>query len=274
MSADASLKQDVHDYWNRESCGTEFGRGPKHTHEYYDAIEEQRYRVCPEVYGFAQFTRAHGKRVLEVGVGAATDFVQWARAGAHASGVDLTEEAVEHAKHRLALDGLEADVQVADCESLPFAPDSFDLVYSMGVIHHTPDTRKAFDEIVRVCRPGGRVKIMVYHRHSMVSYVLWLKHALFKFRPWRSLAWCLHHHMESVGTKAYTFDEIRQWLDEHGVTEARVWPHLTCYDVLHTSRRPFRFAARVLANLLGHHRVGWFLFVDFRKPDREPLAPA
>ena len=260
------LKGQVRDYWNRQACGTEFSRGEKYSRRYFDRIEQHRYAVVPEIFSFAQFTRAHDKKVLEVGVGAGTDFLQWVRAGARATGVDLTTEAIAHVERRLELYGLQAEeVRVADCEKLPFEDGRFDLVYSCGVIHHTPDTRRALDEIVRVCRPGGQVKVMVYHRHSMVSYVLWIKQALLKLRPWKSLSWCLYHHMESEGTKAYTAGEIAAWLEDHEVDDVKIYPYLTYYDLLGASRSFFRSAARVVSNLLGHHRVGWFLFVEFTK---------
>src|SRR5439155_22213891 len=140
MNSEA-LKRAVHDYWNAGACNSEVAVAPKYTREYFEQIEAARYAIQPEIFSFAQFTRAHGRKVLEVGVGAGTDFLQWVRAGAQAYGVDLTDEAVEHTRRRLEIYGLEAaEIRVADAESLPYANDTFDLVYSWGVIHHTPDT--------------------------------------------------------------------------------------------------------------------------------------
>lgn len=161
-TSDRDLKARVHDYWNEAACGSTTTSKTKFSREYFDEIEAHRYRVEPEILSFADFPTARGKKVLEVGVGAGTDFLQWVKAGAHAHGVDLTSEAVDHVTARLDAYGLRAeDVRVADCESLPFEDDSFDLVYSWGVIHHTPDTHRALAEIVRVCRPGGTCKVMV-----------------------------------------------------------------------------------------------------------------
>ena len=131
-------------------------------------------------------------KVLEVGVGAGTDFLQWVRAGAGTYGVDLTEEAIEHARRRLDVYGLTAkDIRVADAEAPPCGNDTFDVVYSWGVIHHTPDTERALAEIVRVCRPGGRLKVMIYNRHSLLAYRTWVRFALLRGRPGRSLSWVL-----------------------------------------------------------------------------------
>jgi SAM-dependent methyltransferase len=147
--------------------------------------------------------------VLEVGVGLGTDFVNFVRAGAEATGVDLTEASVAAVGERLALEGLEADLRVADAESLPFADGEFDLVYSWGVIHHSPDTAAAVREIHRVLRPGGRARVMIYKHRSLVGAMLWLRYGLLAGRPLRPLRELYARHLESPGTKAYSCAEAR-----------------------------------------------------------------
>jgi ubiquinone/menaquinone biosynthesis C-methylase UbiE len=105
-------------------------------------------------------------RVLEIGCGLGTDGAQFARAGADYTGVDLTEAAVEQSRRRFELAGLPGEFRVADAEHLDFADESFDLVYSHGVLHHTPDTAGAIREVHRVLKPGGRAIVMLYHRDS------------------------------------------------------------------------------------------------------------
>lgn len=260
------LKNQVHDFWNDETCGTQFARSEVYTKQYYDDIEQHRYSTLPEVFSFAQFTRHHGQKVLEVGVGAGTDFLQWVRAGARAYGIDLTEAGIEHVRKRLELYGFQAEeLRVADCENLPYADNTFDLVYSYGVIHHTPDTEKAMAEIVRVCRPGGQGKVMIYHRHSLLTYFFWVKHALLAGKPWKSLKWVLHYHMESIGTKAYTKDEAYKMLQHLPVKDITIATELTYYDRLERFNPVFRGIAKVAAALLGGDRVGWFMNITFTK---------
>jgi ubiquinone/menaquinone biosynthesis C-methylase UbiE len=214
----------------------------------------------PEIFSFAQFTRAHGNKVLEVGVGAGTDFLQWVRAGARAYGVDLTEAAVEHTRQRLAVYGLSCDeIRVADAEALPYASDTFDLVYSWGVIHHSPDTARALSEIVRVCKPGGQIRVMIYNRHSLLAWRTWIRFALLRGHPERSIAWTLAHHVESAGTKAYTVAEAQRMLAQLPVHDIQVRPMLTTYDVLGDLGGFWEVGARTLAGVLGGNRVGWFL---------------
>ena len=89
-----ALKEQVRAFWNRESCDVVQAHAEKFSREYFEQIERWRYADQPFIHSFAQFTRYHGKRVLEVGFGAGTDLIQWLRAGARVSGIDLTEEAL------------------------------------------------------------------------------------------------------------------------------------------------------------------------------------
>jgi ubiquinone/menaquinone biosynthesis C-methylase UbiE len=263
---DEQLKESVQSFWEAHACGTEATDRSKFSREYFDEIEEHRYRTEPEIHSFAQFSRARDKDVLEVGVGAGTDFIQWARSGARAHGIDLTQEAIDHARARLGVYGLEAaDLRQGDCESLPYGDASFDLVYSWGVIHHTPDTFRALREIVRVTRPGGRVKVMVYNRRSAFVYALWVRHALLAGKPRRSRVWVMHYHMESIGTKAFTRAEIEAVMRELPVRDVSVGTYVTFYDRLDGYPLPLRMAARLLLRLLGERDAGYFLTLEATK---------
>jgi ubiquinone/menaquinone biosynthesis C-methylase UbiE len=226
------LKNEVKEFWNRQSCDTEHARSGKFTYDYFEQIEQWRYVDQPFIHSFAQFTRYRGKRVLEVGFGAGTDFIQWLRAGAILSGVDLTEEALAHVSYRIQIYRLPAPetLKVADAENLPFEPNSFDLGYSWGVLHHTPNTEKALSELVRVVRPGGEIKVMLYNRYSLCAYRSWVKHQLLKGHPFNGLRHTLWHHMESKGTKAYTKAEIRRMLAPLGLTDLRIETYGTRRD--------------------------------------------
>jgi SAM-dependent methyltransferase len=147
--------------------------------------------------------------VLEIGVGLGADHLGFAQAGARLNGVDLTPRAIEHTRRRLEAFGQQSSLQTADAENLPFSDACFDVVYSWGVLHHSPNTPKAIDEVWRVLRPGGSARIMIYHTHSFVGYMLWIRYALLAGRPGLSLAQIYAVHLESPGTKAYTVDEAR-----------------------------------------------------------------
>jgi ubiquinone/menaquinone biosynthesis C-methylase UbiE len=258
---------EVHEYWTRKSCGSGVSSARKYSREYFEEIEQYRYEIEPEIFSFAQFTRYRGQKVLEVGVGAGTDFVQWTRAGAVAHGVDLTEEAIEHVRRRLDCYGLEAVVQVADAERLPFPDESFDLVYSWGVIHHSPDMERAFGELARCARRGGTIKVMIYHRHSLHVLYWWFRYALLRGRPFRTFADVMFHHQESLGTRAFTRAEIRELAGRHRVAIVRIDVSASpFYDLLGGRSIVLQVAAHVLACLLGSNRCGWYMRVEMRKP--------
>lgn len=261
-----TLKEEIREFWNTHVCGTLLTNKEKYTLDYYEEIEDKRYQIHPEVFSFAQFTRFFGKRVLEIGVGAGTDFIQWVRAGAKAYGIDLAPEAIEHVKKRLEIYGLQAmEVKLGDAENIDYQDNFFDLVYSFGVIHHTPNTQKALEEIIRVLKPGGTAKIMVYNRCSLLAFFFWIKHALLKLRPWKSISWVLWNFMESKGTKAYTVREIKSILSKYSIYDLKITLVYTYYDRLQRFNWFMRKSASVLASILGRDKVGWFLMIEFKK---------
>ncbi|MDQ2856730.1 MAG: class I SAM-dependent methyltransferase, partial [Acidobacteriota bacterium] len=136
------------------------------TRRFYELVEEHRYDKEWHIPAAADFAGTHGLRVLEIGCGLGTDGAQFAKAGADYTGVDLTEAAVELARKRFELFNLPGTFRTADAENLDFADESFDVVYSHGVLHHTPDTAQAVREVHRVLRTNGRAVIMLYHRNS------------------------------------------------------------------------------------------------------------
>jgi ubiquinone/menaquinone biosynthesis C-methylase UbiE len=226
------LNEEVRSFWEQEPCGTSphiVGEAPRLTADWFEKVEEHRYSVEPFIHSVAQFTRHHGKKVLEVGVGAGTDHLQWARAGAQCHGVDLTDAAIETTRARLAHYGFSSDLRRVDAETLPFPDATFDVVWSWGVIHHSERPEAIVEEIRRVLRPGGRFLGMMYGRRSILAAKIWMKQALLKGRPIRSLKDVLWHHLESVGTKAYTPGELRRMFG--AFRSVRVQPLLTSYDV-------------------------------------------
>jgi SAM-dependent methyltransferase len=162
-------KQHAREQWSKDPCGARYGAKYEFaTREFFDEVERHRYQEyapwMPSVMGFDDFK---GKRLLEVGCGMGTDLLQFARGGADCTGVDLTPRSVEISSLHFGLYDMRADFVLGDGERLPFADESFDVVYSNGVLHHTPDTARAVREVHRVLRPGGLARVMLYHRNSL-----------------------------------------------------------------------------------------------------------
>ena len=171
---------DVRQFWNDRPCNLRHGRAPIGTREYFDQVEERKYRVEPHIRTFAEFERWRDCDVLEVGCGLGTETVNFARAGARIVAVDLSERSVELTRQRLQVMNQNATTLVADAESLTSALETyfeaqkasvpqFDLIWSFGVVHHTPHPARAVAEMAKLLKTGGELRLMVY---SKVSYKL------------------------------------------------------------------------------------------------------
>jgi ubiquinone/menaquinone biosynthesis C-methylase UbiE len=224
------LKRRVRDFWEEASCGEVYARGEDPAGR-LDAQSAARYALEPTIPLFAGFDHATGKDVLEIGVGMGSDHLRWAQGHPRSlTGVDLTERALDWTRSRLQMNGLASSLCVADAECLPFPDGSFDVVFSWGVLHHTPDTAAAFAEVHRILRPGGEARIAIYHSRSITGYMLWTRYALLTGRLRRSLADVYANHLESPGTKAFTVDEAREMVS--AFKRAEVWTELSLGDLL------------------------------------------
>ena len=169
MSTLAEEKLRAREQWGQDPCGAEYVREHElGTREFFDDVERHRYtEYAPWMPRLMEFDKFQGRRLLEIGCGMGTDLLQFARGGARCTGIDLTPRSVEITRHRFALYGARGSFMISDGERLPFRSESFDVVYSNGVLHHTPDTTGAIREVHRVLRPGGVAKVMLYHRNSL-----------------------------------------------------------------------------------------------------------
>ncbi len=174
----ANLKQKVRKHWNENPMDYDTVHAPLGSKEYYNQINQQFYEVCyfgqdkgqPIFSKIINYSKLKGKKVLEIGCGSGTIARQLAASGAIFTAVDLTPQAIANTKKQLEFAHLKADVREADAENLPFKDETFDFVWSWGVIHHTPDTPKAASEIYRVLKKGGQASIMIYHKNSLFYY--------------------------------------------------------------------------------------------------------
>jgi len=211
----------VSEYWNARPCNIRHSPKPVGTREYYDEVEARKYMVEPHIPGFAGFERWRGKKVLEIGCGIGTDTISFARAGAQVTAVDLTEKSLEVARQRAKVFGLEDRVRFyqANAEKLSeYVPvDQYDLVYSFGVIHHTPHPERVLEEIRKFTRPGSTVKIMVYNRWSWK--VLWILFVYGKGQIWKLNRLIADYSEAQTGcpvTYSYSRTDGRRLMEDHG----------------------------------------------------------
>lgn len=166
-SSDAPASVGERDFWSGNQPGFRFSEAPVGSPEFFAEVEAHRYALEPHIPELVRFDSWAGADVLEAGCGIATDGARLARAGARYTGLDASPDALGLARRRFELEGLDGTFVQGSVTALPFEPDSFDLVYSHGVVHHVPDTQAAVDEFHRVLRPGGTALVMVYHRNSL-----------------------------------------------------------------------------------------------------------
>jgi len=169
----------VKKYWNDRPCNIRHSMKEIGTKEYFDEIETKKYFVEPHIVSFANFDNWRGKKVLEIGCGIGTDTISFARAGALVTAVDVSEKSLELAKRRAVVFDLgNIEFYQADAENLQdVVPiQKYDLVYSFGVIHHTPHPENILKAIMPYIDNNSTVKIMVYHKLSWKVFWILMKY--------------------------------------------------------------------------------------------------
>ena len=159
----------VREYWNRHIHDLEITTHPVGTPGFFADLEQYHFEKLHHLPRLIDFDAYRGRQVLDVGCGAGTDLVRFARGGAIVTGVDISASAIELARSNFAQQGLAADLRVADGEQLPFDANTFDLVFAHGVVQYTPDSQGLVDECRRVLKPGGDAVFQVYNRISWLN---------------------------------------------------------------------------------------------------------
>jgi SAM-dependent methyltransferase len=164
---------DVREYWNRHIHDLEITRHPVGSRGFFEDLDQYHFEKLHHLLRLVAFDGYRGRSVLEVGCGAGVDLARFAKGGAEVTGVDLAASAIELARANFAQQGLEGRFEIADGERLPFADNTFDLIFAHGVVQYTANPRRLVEECRRVLKPGGDAIFQVYNRIS------WL-HALSK----------------------------------------------------------------------------------------------
>jgi 2-polyprenyl-3-methyl-5-hydroxy-6-metoxy-1,4-benzoquinol methylase len=261
----------VRDYWNRRPCNVRHSRQPIGSREYFDEVDARRCFVEPHIPSFAEFPRWSGKRVLEIGCGIGTDTIRFAHAGAHVTAVDLSEKSIDLARRRAAVYGVEDRIEFyrADAEHLSdvVPAEPYDLVYSFGVIHHTPHPDKAIDQIRHhYVDERSVVKLMLYNRRSWK--VLWILLTEGRGAFWKLDDLVARNSEAQTGcpvTYTYTPNEAERLLKGFRIDESRVdfiFPYRIADYVEHRYVKTWYFRALPAPLFRGlEHRLGWHLCI-------------
>ena len=259
-------KRQVQNQWNNNPVGSETARTTQpHTLEWFQEVERHRYDVyAPWMLRVMEFAEHRGEQVLEIGGGMGTDLAQFAQHGAIVTDVDLSGGHLQIAQENFRLRGLIGRFVHHDAEALPFDDDTFDLVYSNGVLHHTPNTKRAVAEVFRVLKPGGRTITMVYAENSL--------------QYWRNLVW--HYGIKIGDLSSHSMADIMSRTVEMTTNDARplvkvytrprlraLFGDFTDVSIVRRQIAPELVPRRLRRFLPVVERLaGWNLIVKARKP--------
>lgn len=227
----------VQRYWDQRPCNIRHSPKPVGSREYFDEVEARKYLVEPHIPRFAEFERWRGKKVLEIGCGIGTDTINFARHGAEVTAVDLSAQSLEVARKRAEVFGLSDRIRFFHGSAEDLAsivpPQPYDLLYTFGVIHHTPHPERVVEQMRSFAQPGTTIKIMVYNKLSWK--VFWILMGYGKGQFWRLNELVATHSEAQSGcpvTYTYTRAEGRALIEHSGfrMTDAFV-DHIFPYRI-------------------------------------------
>jgi SAM-dependent methyltransferase len=266
---------DVQEYWDRRPCNIRHSPAPLGSPEYFEQVEQRKYFVEPHILNFAEFPRWAGKDVLEIGCGIGTDSINFARHGAKLDIVELSSESLALTRKRFGVYGLTANFVNANAEELDRvlpAGKKYDLVYSFGVIHHTPHPERVVAAVAQRLKPGGEFRLMLYSRYCWKVMAICLRHG------WRNpfnLSAAVARYSEaqtgSPVTYVYSFKQAQKLLA--GFDIMRMWKdHIFSYRIpdyvqyRYVKNWYFRWMPEPLFRAL-ERRLGWHLLIVAKLPD-------
>ena len=257
--------------WSEAPCGTNYTEEKTLSRKYFEEIEKHRYHTHPWIKESIDGFKINGKDVLEIGFGAGTDHLNLARRGGKMHGIDLTIRHHEITHKRLSLYGFKSNLIIGDTERLPYENETFDFVYSFGVVHHTPDTKKAVAEVYRVLKPGGRCWLSVYHKDSIFFWwsIFGVEYLLKKGWRKRSLQQQLSlieypNINENMVIKLYKRKEFEMMFHNFNDVKTHI-RHLIPIDIAYASafyNNPYN--PNPLLSKIGR-KFGWYIVLDALK---------
>jgi SAM-dependent methyltransferase len=262
----------VREFWNGRPCNIRHSPKPVGTREYFDEVEARKYFVEHHIPAFADFPRWKDLRVLEIGSGIGTATIGFLRAGARVTAADLSEESLALARRRAEVYGFSdrAKFVEADAERLTefVTPEPYDLVWSFGVLHHTPHPDRAIDQIRNFVRPGSTIKLMMYYTYSWKVFWAILRYGQGRFWDWRRIIATYSEAQTGCPvTYTYTKRELTKILEDRGfrVTDVfvdHIFPYRIPDYVEYRYRKVwyFRWMPQPLFRWL-ERRFGWHLCV-------------
>jgi len=265
--------EKVKKFWNSRPCNINHSKETIGTCSFFDQVEQKRYFVEPHIPQFAEFNKWKNKSVLEIGCGIGTDTIIFARAGANITAIDISERSIQISQERAKVYGLSDKIDfiqgsAEEMDSLLEIKPQFDLIYSFGVIHHTPNPENIIKWFQFLLEKNGIIKIMLYHRYSWKVLKILIKYG--KLRFWKLNQIIARHSEAQTGcpvTHVYSKKQARKMLEKHSLSVRNIdIRHIFPYRIPEYIQNQyiknwyFKIMPKVLFNWL-QTRIGWHLLV-------------
>lgn len=228
---------EVKNYWNSRPCNLRHSQKSIGSKEYFEEVEARKFFVEPHLVEFANFPSVKGKKVLEIGCGLGTTTINFAKFASKVTAVDLSDKSIELAKKRAEVYGLSDKIDFLNCNAeelsnyLPL--QEYDLIFSFGVIHHSPNPDKILSELHKFLKPSGQLKVMVYYRYSWK--VLWIMLKYGKFQFWNIAKHVAKYSEAQTGcpiTYSYSESDAKKLFQNEGFKIVEMSPeHIFPYKI-------------------------------------------
>lgn len=264
----------IREYWDKRPCNIRHSNAKFGSKKYFNEVEERKYFVEFHIPKFADFANWKGKKVLEIGCGIGTDTINFARAGASVTAVELSKNSLGVAKKRAKVFGLTNKIKFyqANAEELSKTVPikTYDLVYSFGVIHHSPYPDKIVEEIKKYCDANTTVKIMIYNRYSWKVFWILLKYGKGAF--WRLNQLIAENSEAATGSPVsyvYSKDDAKKLLKDFKIIDVRI-DHIFPYSVAEYTNYKYKIVwyFKILPKSIFRwleHNFGWHLLITAKK---------
>lgn len=265
--------EKVKEFWNRRPCNIKHSTKPKNSLEYFEEVESRKYFVEPHIKLFAEFEKWKGKKVLEIGCGIGTEAINFARNGADLTIIELSDASLEITKKRFEAYGLKANFVLGNAENIDILLNDgikFDLIWSFGVIHHSPNPDIILKKCKNFLKDDGELRIMVY---SKISYKLFYFMKETGIWNMESIDELISMYSEAQTgcpiTYSYTYEEARKLFSDYQIIEIKKdhifpWNIEKYIDYKYVKDEQFKNISDELFKDL-ESELGWHMLIKAKK---------
>jgi len=261
----------VKKFWNDRHCNIKHSNKEIGSKEYFDEVEKRKYFIEPHIPTFAEFGNCKGKKVLEIGCGIGTDSINFVKNGASLTCVELSEESLKICKNRFDKYGLKANFYLCNAENLSSVVpvEKYDLIYSFGVIHHSPNPENVLSEIKKYMDQKSEARIMLYSKFSWKTFEFFLRKGYkFNFNLNKTIQYYAEAQLGCPVAYVYSYKDIKKLLNNFEIIEIKK-DHIFHYIIedyvkyVYNKKFIFRIMPKKLFTFI-EKLLGWHLLIKFK----------